>query len=96
MHASLSVRPERMKNDALVWPEDLCGKGKLLKFKNFFRQLLRFHILPPREICSKSRPDLPFKGSTAVIEGKLYNRLITIKHLTVLGLLNYSNKRRWF
>jgi len=95
MHVSLCVRPERMKNDVLVWAEDWCGKGKLLKFKHFASQLLRFHILLPHEVCSKSRPDSPFKGSTALIQGKLYNRLIMIKHLTVPGILKYSNKGMW-
>jgi len=57
-----------MENDVLVWPEDLFGKWKLVKFKYFVSQLLRFHILLPHEVCSKSRPDLPFKGSTTVIQ----------------------------
>jgi hypothetical protein len=81
-----------MKSGVLVWPEDLCGKEKLLKFKQFFSQLLRFHIVIPHELFSKSRPDSLFIGSTTVVQGKLYNRLIMTKHLIVPGLLKYSTK----
>jgi len=62
VHTSLCARPELMKSEVLVWPEDLCGKEKLLKFKQFFSQLLRFHIVIPHEVFSKSRPDSLFIG----------------------------------
>jgi hypothetical protein len=85
-----------MKSDVLFWPEDLCGKGRLLKLKQFVSQLLRFHILIPHGVFSKSRTDSLFKGSTSIIQGKLYNRLIMTKHLIVPGLLKYSTKEGGF
>jgi len=42
-----------MKSDVLFWPEDLCGKEKLLKFKQFVSQLLRFHIQIPHGVFFK-------------------------------------------
>jgi hypothetical protein len=75
-------------SDVFVCPEDFCGTGKLLKFKELVSQLLCVHILLPHEFRTKSRPD----SKDAPWLSEVNNRLIVTSRSIVPGLLKYSTK----